>query len=95
LRKLTISIIGIFLKFCEYNHTLEGSSHWPTSHEGELFLGIVALKYLYVTWFYDLFFTDDVGVFFLIVVDDDFVTKLEFIKEGKNLIIRTLFPRIV
>jgi len=84
-----------FLKFCKYNETINGCSDWPTCHKRDFFFPFLSVENFHISWFYNLFLTDDIGEFLLVVVNNDFISEGEFIKKSKNTVVFPFYPWII
>lgn len=86
----------LFDELCEDDISLEGSSDWPTSHDGELFFGrVTSGEYLCVPWIDSRPISDAIGILVLVVVDDDLISVHKSVDECKYIIVFTLDPWIV
>lgn len=85
----------LFLQFRDYYEAVQSCSDRPTGHKRELFSQRIPFEDFYVPRFDDLFFPDDIGEFFLIVIHDDLIPKRKFVDEGKNTIVFAFNPWII
>gem|GEM_PF-6865394 len=83
------------MEFSKYDESVKSGSNWPTGHKGEFFLFLVTIEHFYIPWLNYFLFFNNIGEFFLIEVDDNFITKRELIEEDKDTVVFSFHPGII
>lgn len=86
---------GYIFEFSDDEEAVYGCSKWPTCHECESFIVVVAPDRRDMSRFDDHFFFHDIREFCLVKVDDDFISSNELIEQCKYIFVVSFCPRIV